>query len=140
MINLTGHNGSIYSLAFSKDGHYAVTGSSDKSVLLWDVNTGITLRNLGSHDGTIYSLAFISSKGQVVSAGADHALKVWDAMRMYVVKSGAELKNSEGQTLTALALGLPVTIEKSDDNRVYVRLQNEAVGWLLQEEVSFQKP
>ena len=140
MINLTGHRGSIYSMAFSKDAHYAATGSSDKSVLLWDINTGIMLRNLGAHDGTVYSLAFISSKGQVVSASADHTIKIWDAMRMYVVKSGAELKNSAGETLTALSLGIPVTIEKSEDNRVYVRLQNQAVGWLQQEEVSFQKP
>jgi WD40 repeat protein len=41
MINnyLDGHNGAIYCLDFSKDGNYLITGSTDKSVIIWDLKT-----------------------------------------------------------------------------------------------------
>lgn len=39
-----GHNGRIYSVDFSPDGKYAVSGSADKSIRLWDVASGRVLK------------------------------------------------------------------------------------------------
>jgi len=37
---LTGHSGSVFSVAFSPDGTRVVSGSSDKLVKIWDAATG----------------------------------------------------------------------------------------------------
>ena len=34
---LTGHDSAIYSMAFSNNGKYVVSGSLDRSLLLWNV-------------------------------------------------------------------------------------------------------
>jgi WD40 repeat protein len=41
MVNnyLDGHDDAIDCLDFSKDGNYLITGSRDKSVIIWDLKT-----------------------------------------------------------------------------------------------------
>jgi len=39
-----GHNSSVNSVAFSPDGRYALSGSWDKTLKLWDVATGAEIR------------------------------------------------------------------------------------------------
>ena len=37
---LRGHSGSVYSVAFSPDGKHIVSGATDNTVKVWDVQTG----------------------------------------------------------------------------------------------------
>ena len=39
---LTGHSGSVFSVAFSKDGTRLVSGSADKTVKIWSVGSAGT--------------------------------------------------------------------------------------------------
>jgi WD40 repeat protein len=45
-------------VAFSSDGRHIVSGSCDKSVRLWDLSTGETLKVLEGHTNTVTSVAF----------------------------------------------------------------------------------
>ena len=42
---LRGHSNWVYSVAFSPDGQYALTGSIDNTAILWDVATGQELHD-----------------------------------------------------------------------------------------------
>jgi cell division protein FtsL len=53
-----GHTNSVNSVAYSQDGRYILTGSSDKTARLWDTSTGQTLRIFAGHTGIVYSVAF----------------------------------------------------------------------------------
>ena len=37
MMKLTGHTKAVYSISYSADGKHLVSGSFDKSIIVWDV-------------------------------------------------------------------------------------------------------
>jgi WD40 repeat protein len=41
MRTLSGHRGCVWSVAFSRDGTRIVSGSTDKLVKIWNVETGV---------------------------------------------------------------------------------------------------
>jgi WD40 repeat protein len=46
---LQGHSNGIKAVAVTPDGHRAVSGSDDKTLRLWDLETGQTIRTLQGH-------------------------------------------------------------------------------------------
>ena len=66
------------------------SGSYDRTIILWDVETGEELRTLKGHDSDVFSISF-SPDGQTLASGSnDNKIKLWD------VETGKELR-----TLTA---------------------------------------
>ena len=75
---LCGHTDGIYRLAFSQDGTLLLSGSYDKTVRVWDVQTGGVIRTF-DHDHLTYSAASISSDGALVALGAkDGTIRLCD--------------------------------------------------------------
>ena len=59
-------------MAFRPDGHRLVTGGSDHTVRLWDVDTGQQIgAPLTGHAGTVFSVAFSADGHRVVSGAYD---------------------------------------------------------------------
>ena len=44
-----GHTGAVTSVYFSADGKYVVSGSGDRTVRIWDVESGKQLKKLEGH-------------------------------------------------------------------------------------------
>src|SRR5690349_19191505 len=53
-----GHSGSIVARALSPDDRLIVSGGSDGTLILWDVNTGGEIRSMGSGGGSPKSFVF----------------------------------------------------------------------------------
>ncbi len=74
-----GHTGSVEAVAFSPDGRFIVSGSSDETLKVWDAVSGALLKTFEGHDGPVYSVAFSPDGRFIVSGSMDHTLKLWDA-------------------------------------------------------------
>jgi WD40 repeat protein len=64
-----------------------VTGGDDGTVRLWDVASGVELRQLPAHTGRAFSAAFSPDGAMIVTAGCDQ----WDDSSLYCVHGTARL-------------------------------------------------
>jgi len=77
---LTGHSEPVASVVLSSDGQFALSGSWDKTLRLWDLNTGATVRKFKGHEKDVYSVAFSGDNRQIVSGGRDKTIKLWNTL------------------------------------------------------------
>lgn len=75
---LTGHTGSVWSVAFSPDGQMLASSSHDRPAKLWNVETGRCLRTLEGHTSQVGSVVF-SPDGQVATNSQDATIRLWDS-------------------------------------------------------------
>ncbi|CCM02480.1 uncharacterized protein FIBRA_04580 [Fibroporia radiculosa] len=76
---LQGHIHWVRSVAISHDGQIIVSGSADKTIRVWDANTG---RQLGlplrGHTQSVRSAAISHDGQQIVSSSGDNTVRIWD--------------------------------------------------------------
>jgi WD40 repeat protein/tRNA A-37 threonylcarbamoyl transferase component Bud32 len=75
---LTGHSSSVYSVAFSPDGHTLASGSNDNTIKLWDVQNQRQIATLTGYFNSVYSVAFSPDGRTLASGSADGTIKLWD--------------------------------------------------------------
>jgi WD40 repeat protein len=63
------HTSSAYSVAFSPDGRYALSGSHDGTLKLWDVNSGAEIRTFAMHTDSVVSVAFFPDGRYCLAVG-----------------------------------------------------------------------
>ncbi len=83
LLDLKGHTGSVWSVAFSPDGTRILTGSWDKTAKVWDARTGTLLLELKGTQAGAYSVSFSPDGTRIVTGSEDQTAKVWDAQTGY---------------------------------------------------------
>ncbi len=73
-----GHRGEVFSVAFSPDGRYALSGSGDKTLKLWEVSTGSLIQTFEGHSKWVSSVAFSPDGRYALSGSGDSTLKLWE--------------------------------------------------------------
>jgi WD40 repeat protein len=77
--SLDGHTGLVHSVAISPDGCRALSGSTDKTLRLWDLATGKCLHTLKARDFMWMPSVRISPDGRWGLSGSwDERLRLWD--------------------------------------------------------------
>ncbi|CAO3670161.1 unnamed protein product [Umbelopsis ramanniana] len=78
--SLLGHNHFVQDLAISSDGQFALSASWDKTIRLWDLNTGTTTRRFIGHTNDVLSVSFSADNRQIVSGSRDKTIKLWNTL------------------------------------------------------------
>ena len=106
--SLVGHSHFVSDVVISSDGQFALSGSWDRTLRLWDINTfvpivawedslsivlaidvqpslilfysGATTRRFTGHNGDVLSVAFSADNRQIVSASRDKTIKLWNTL------------------------------------------------------------
>jgi WD40 repeat protein len=75
---LGGHDGCVYSAAYSPDGTRIVTASEDRTARIWDAATAREIAILRGHESGVECAAFSPDGTLVVTASGDKSARIWD--------------------------------------------------------------
>jgi WD40 repeat protein/GTPase SAR1 family protein len=75
---LKGHTEWVFSVAVGPDGKWAASASSDKTVRIWDLETGECVATLEGHKDQVTSVAITPNGKQLLSASKDLSVRVWE--------------------------------------------------------------
>lgn len=74
---IRGHRSAVYCAIFDRSGRYVITGSDDRLVKIWSMETAFCLASCRGHEGDITDLAVSSNNALVASASNDFSIRVW---------------------------------------------------------------
>jgi len=83
---LTGHTGIVESATFDTKGTLIVSASRDKTIRVWDAQTGECLRVLREDEGWVRSARFNTDGTLIASASDDGTIRLWDAQNGVCLK------------------------------------------------------
>jgi hypothetical protein len=92
--DLKGHGNYVNAVAVTPDGRYAVSGSYDCTLKVWDIQTGNCLRDLKGHGNYVNAVAVTPDGRYAVSGSSDNTLKVWDLKRIVIENAHIIARNS----------------------------------------------
>ena len=97
--NIYGHSLSVTTVAVTPDGKKIISGSSDKTVKVWDATTGENLFTFNCHSNSVGPAAALVTQvavtldgRKVISSSCDKIVKVWD------ITTGENLLTFDGHT------------------------------------------
>ena len=116
--NFAQHLDAVGAVAFSPDGLMLASGSKDKTIQIWDLATGKSIRTFPGDSSTIWSLAFDSDgtrlvtgtgfwrvmlwdlqTGQLIRRNLDHAASVWSVA---ISRDGQLIASGSGDNTTKI--------------------------------------
>jgi len=87
-----GHAADVRSVVLSADGRWALSGSGDRTLRLWQVDTGRAVRTFTGHTDWVRSV-FLTPNGRLALSGSwDRTLRLWD------VPTGQCLRTFQGHS------------------------------------------
>ncbi|EJD02082.1 WD40 repeat-like protein [Fomitiporia mediterranea MF3/22] len=122
---LTGHTDGVMCLQFSETLHHPsfpvlITGSYDRTVRVWNLETGTQIRCLRGHSRAVRALQFDEAK--LITGSMDNTIRVWNW------RSGKCIRVLEGHTEGVVCLNFDSNILASGSVDTTVKIWNFRTG------------
>jgi WD40 repeat protein len=87
MTRLGGHENSVFTVCFSPDGRYLLSGSRDAHFMVWDTLAAFQpIHRLPAHLFTVNHIVYRPDGKLFATAGRDKDVKIWDAETFQLLK------------------------------------------------------
>jgi len=90
ILSYRGHTGPVYTVSWSPDGMYLVSGGHDSTLRIWEAGAGNTILTYNGHTQPIKTVAWSPGGRYIASGGDDATLQVWEAFTGKRVATYAE--------------------------------------------------
>jgi len=132
---IKGHSGKVNSLAMGPKGFTLVSGSKDKTIKLWNPQTGQLLHRFFGHTSGVDSVAISPDGKRLVSGSSDRTILAWNFSSRFAVErfyshSGSPYSHRLG-AVTSVAFSPDGKIVASGSKDKTIKLWNPRSGELL---------
>lgn len=125
---LRGHVGAIGRIAWSPDGQVLASPSEDRTIRLWNVNTGDCFLKLEGHKESVLCVAFDPVGHKLASGGYRDAVKLWDSKTGKLIR---EFSTGSLSSIYSVAFDPKGRILACGDELGYVQLWYAETDFLL---------
>ncbi len=105
MRSWTAHETEITAIAISSDRQSLITGSSDQTVKVWELNSGRLLQTLrltaGEPEATAVQALQISPDSRRLAIATERSIQLWDILEGRLVKVAVQLSPQQAQSLSS---------------------------------------
>lgn len=113
-----GHKDWLTCAAYRSDGRQMASGAEDKTVILWNAQTGKPERTLAGHRASVTSIAYGLDGAVLVSGSDDNTVRLWDTATGDLRHEGSDHKGEV--TAVACCPGRPLAVSASADATVRI--------------------
>ena len=106
----------------------AVSGHSDGTAILWDLDRGERIATFKRNEASIWAVAFAGSEGRIATAGHDWSVAIWDAAQP---ASPTEVFEGHESAAQAVAFSAAKGLVASAGADKFVKLWNVESGTLV---------
>jgi WD40 repeat protein len=93
------HEDCINALSFTPDGRWIASASADRTIKLWEVDTGEEWRTLTGHVDKVNDITFNRDGRWLASASDDQTVRIWETPTGMLVRA-LNLDDSEGSVVS----------------------------------------